>query len=40
VLKESDGKITVYSVGLDEKDDGGKPYPPGESQGTDISVTL
>jgi hypothetical protein len=40
VLKESDGKITVYSVGLDEKDDGGKPYIPGESQGTDISVTL
>jgi hypothetical protein len=40
VLKEADGKVTVYSVGLDEKDDGGKPYVPGETQGTDISVRL
>jgi hypothetical protein len=40
VLKDGANGITVYSVGLDLQDNGGKPYTPGEAQGTDIAVTL
>ena len=40
VLKDGAEGITVYSVGLDLEDNGGKAYAPGEAQGTDISVTL
>lgn len=40
VLKDGAAGITVYSVGLDFEDNGGKPYSPGEAQGTDIAVTL
>jgi hypothetical protein len=40
VLKDEGDKVTVYSVGLDGNDDKGKPYKPGEMQGTDVSVTL
>lgn len=40
MLKDSEKGVTVYSVGLDLEDNGGKPYSPGEAQGTDIAVTL
>ena len=40
ILKDSAKGVTVYSVGLDQEDGGGKPYVPGEFKGTDIAVTL
>jgi len=40
VLKADGDALTVYSVGLDGNDDKGKPYKPGEMQGTDVSVKL
>jgi hypothetical protein len=39
-FKDSTAGITVYSVGLDGEDNGGKPYVQGETKGTDVSVTL
>jgi hypothetical protein len=40
VLKADGDVVTVYSVGPDGNDDKGKPHGPGETQGTDVTVSL